>query len=86
MLSLAKAQLQSLVEELRSHKPRSVWPKKKKERNNRRLYWRLYRKNSWGKSYDIRDFFKMLRLPWASLVAQMIKNPSAMQRESLRST
>ena len=32
MLSLAKAQLQSLVEELRSHKPRSVWPKKKKKR------------------------------------------------------
>ena len=30
MLSLAKAQLKSLVEELRSHKPRSVWPKKKK--------------------------------------------------------
>ena len=30
MLSLAKAQLQSLVEELRSHKPRSAWPKKKK--------------------------------------------------------
>ena len=82
MLSLAKAQLQSLVEELRSHKPRSAWPKKKKkrerERNNRRLYWRLYKKNR-GKSYDIRYFLKMFRLPWASLVAQMIKNPSAMQ-------
>jgi len=52
--------------------------KRERERNNRRLYWRLYKKNR-GKSYDIRYFLKMFRLPWASLVAQMIKNPSAMQ-------